>query len=185
MGTTVSRRLVFVKMKRKRALPKPKPPAPVCEDEILVGDEPRYSPLVFGTRRALPPAKDSPIWMVAGCWIGGLCLLVGAVGALISFAGKFQAPQEAAPVSSKSWNSPGYSRSVGSSNSGMSRGTGHANQAQSTTRGFLASPFNNRKSDRITCLAPVGGDKEAVSNLGKCLQQANNVRPDISGKSAP
>lgn len=184
MGTTtsVSRRLVLVKMKRKPALPKPKPVVPVGNAEVMVDDDLRYSPSAFVARRTPPPVASLPAWQVAGRWAGGLCILVGFVATLIGFAAKFQVPQEAAPIATNSWNSPGYSRSTSGGSSATAGGTGYANRPQSTARGFLSSPFNTRKNGQITCLAPVGANNEAVTDLARCLQQANDSNPDFAGK---
>lgn len=66
MGTTVSRRLVFVKMKRKQVPPKPKHFLSASDRDTRIG-EGHHSSATLVALNSVIPLRPMSIWMVAGC----------------------------------------------------------------------------------------------------------------------
>jgi len=133
-------------MKRKPS-PPPQRKYPVRADDVLVGDETPRSSSVFVARHAVVPAKRRPTGWVAGCWVGGLSLLVGIVALLVSLydppvdtGEQIQAVQA---VRRGGDDPPGYARS---STGGYARGNpSDANLRISAAQAFLNAPFPKRR----------------------------------------
>ena len=143
MGTTISRRLVFVKMKRKP--PPPKPKYSVRADNALVGGETPRSSSVFVARHAVAPAERRRIgWWAAGCWVGGLSLLVGIVALLVSLSDPPIDTGEQVQAARRGGDGlPGYARP---STGGYAGGSPNdANSRISPAQAFLNAPFSKRR----------------------------------------
>ena len=141
MGTTVSRRLVFVKMKRK---PLPPPPKYSVRDDKQVGEEVRRPSPAFVAKRAVATTECWPMWKVVGCSVGGLCLFVGIVALLVSLSDTPVNTGEPAQTASRGGDGyPGYARP--SSGGYAGGGTGDAGSRVSSAQAFLNAPFPKRR----------------------------------------
>lgn len=173
MGTTVSRRVIFVKSKNKRVPPKPKP-APRDDDEV-VGEAARPSaPL-----RAMPPAQPAPGFrpsgMLVGASLGGLLAIGGIVAAAISYLSGLpnnntERHVTAAP-SIVSAPAHGNRRSHTGGYPGASGGGGVTSSPISVEQGFLNAPFRKRKPARAGCSVQAEYSQENMADLRKCLEQ--------------
>ena len=143
MGTTISRRLVFVKMKRKPP-PPPKRKYPVRADDVLIGDEAPRPSSVFVARHAVAPAERRRIGWVAGCWVGGLSLLVGIVALLVSLSDPpVDTGEQIQSVRREGGDLPGYARPPVGGYAGGS--PNNANSRISSAQAFLNAPFPKRR----------------------------------------
>lgn len=172
MATTVSRRFVFVKMKRKRPM-KPKPP--VRDDDELVGEAARPTRPFLGP--SLVVVKPKSQWPLIAAAIGGVVAVAGIVALLATLSSRPSAPASSSSPTetSRSGGVPTYPGYGGRSSSGGGYPGGGASASPSrpspTAQGFLASPFPKRKP--TSCSVQIDGSKESLRDFNKCLEQAN------------
>lgn len=176
MATTVSRRLVFVKMKARRGRnkPKSKAEAPVGRNEELIGGAARPSIALRAARPAAGLGTTGPDWQGLALWLGGLLTVAGLVALAANLFGSPAGREESVLAIRNGLADTGYSRtSVGPRANGS--GSSVTAYQASTAEGFLASPFQQRKAGQITCTVTLGHNAEAMSEFSKCLQQANTA----------
>lgn len=178
MGNTVSRRFVFVKMKRKRPPSKPRPP--IRDDDEYVGEA------VKPMRPFVPPSlvviqRKSP-WPLIAAGVGGVVAVAGLIALLANLGGR---PMVAdTPVqNTRNYGSmptnPGYSRA--SSSAGYpGSSAGAPSQSAATAQGFLAAPFPKRKP--TSCAVQIDGSKESLRDFNRCLEEANEKEAVPAGK---
>lgn len=170
MQSTVSRRFVFIKLKRKRN--RPKPPLVIRNDDQLIGEAARSSAPLFAARPAPAPETLRAKWIRVAAWCGGLAALVGVVAVIVGFAAQTKAPAEQVAAPRNALSYPGYARSGGRGSPAAGGGGGGASSSASGADRFLASPFPKRKP--TTCAVQMDGSKEAIRDFSKCLEQAND-----------
>lgn len=173
MANTVSRRLVFVKMKLKRRRSPQKPRLPSRDDDEMVGEVARLGkPLL--TRKPPVVQRKAP-WSLIAAGIGGL---IGVVGVIVLLVGLVSRSTDAGASAQETHSNPGYSRSASSRGypgSGLGAGGAGAGgadrRAVASTDAFLAAPFPKRKPTR--CAVQIDGGEESRRDFSKCLEQAN------------
>ncbi len=172
MGNTVSRRFVFVKMKRKP--PARKPPPPIRDDDELVGEAAR--PMrPFVPPKLIEIKRKSP-WPLAAAATGGLLAVAGLIALLANLGGRPMVADDTPVKNTRNYGSmptnPAYARSAsGGGYPGSSGAGGTPNRAAATAQGFLAAPFPKRKP--TSCAVQIDGSKESLRNFNKCLEEAN------------
>lgn len=144
MVSTVSRRLVYVKMKRKPA-PRPQPFAPSRNRGDLNGDDAWQSRSAVVALKPAAPASRMSIWTVAGWSLGGLCGMVGIVAALVSFSGSSKSVDEDAPNLPSTSVSTTYGQSIGGGNSAANDSPAYARPRISQAQAFLNAPFQKHR----------------------------------------
>lgn len=144
MASTVSRRLVYVKMKRKPT-PRPQPFARSHDRENLNGDDAWQSRSAVVALKPAAPASRMSIWTVAGWSLGGLCSMVGIVAALVSFSGSGKTVAEEAQDIPTPSVSTGYGQSIGGGNSAANDSPGYARPRISQAQAFLNAPFQKHR----------------------------------------
>lgn len=179
MGNTVSRRFVFVKMKRKRPPSKPRPP--IRDDDEFIGEAAR--PM----RPFVPPSlvsiqRKSP-WPLIAAGIGGVVAVAGLIALLASLGGRPMVADDTPVKNTRNYGSmptnPAYSRA--SSSAGYpGSGAGAPSQSAATAQGFLASPFPKRKP--TSCAVQIDGSKESLRDFNKCLEDANDPGATLAKK---
>jgi hypothetical protein len=172
MATTVCRRLVFVKTKRRRARPKPKTAVAVRPDGQLIVDAARSSAQHLARHAEKSPARRPWCWHVILLWFGGLATLAGTAAILIHLDGLQPKPEESVSVDRSAASYSSYGRSSTGHQAGPSAGPGNANRSRTSAEAFLAAPFPKRKTGQITCSVQVVRSDAAMSDFSKCLQQA-------------
>lgn len=172
MSTSVSRRVIFVKMKRARSLPKPKPP-PRADDK-LIGDAARASTPLLLARAAASPERWSK-WRLAAAWAGGIAAFVGIVVVFVALAKPPRDTGERAPLVRSAEKNPGYSRSAGSGHSGTGGGAATTRPQAGSAEGFLSSPFRIRAVTPVTCSVKIENTKDSMREFSSCLQQAKEA----------
>lgn len=170
MANSVSRRLVFVKMKRRRPLPKPR--APVADNGKMVGEAARLAPAPVWVPRSVPPKRRQVPWRLIATGAAGLLAVAATVVLLV---GMDQRPMDTVQSSYGSLPThPGYSRSGASG--GYQGGGGSSGGTASSADRFLAS--NLRKPKPTSCSARIGGGEDSRREFSKCLEQASEATPE-------
>jgi len=188
MVTTVSRRFVFVKVKRKQPPRKPRPP--IRDDDEMVGEAARPARPLLIVSPSQVAERKSP-WPLVAAAVGGFAAVAVVIALLSGLAGRptadggvqVQAARSAAPTH------PGYSRSASGgypgAGGGYSNGSGSGGdravvRQTSAAEAFLSSPFPNRKP--VSCAAQMDGSSESRRDFSKCLEQANEREPAPGAK---
>lgn len=167
MANSVSRRLVFVKMKRRRPPPKPRPP--VADDGTMVGEAARIAPTPVWVPRPVSPKRREVPWRLIATSAAGVLAVAGTV---ILLAGMDPRPVDTVQSSYGSLPThPGYSRSGASG--GYQGGGGSSGGTASSADRFLAS--NLRKPKPTSCSARIGGGEDSRREFSKCLEQASEA----------
>lgn len=173
MATSISRRLVYVKMKNKR--PRRKEQAASPKDDILVGDTEPVSPTPARVLppRPLPPAPRTRIWP----WLLGTAVCA----ALLFAAYELSDPGETSggsqvrranrdadtDAAQDAARSPAY---YGGLVEG-SAGGDYTKQPYIPQEGFLSAPFpkHRKKVSETACPDNVVLTKDNISAFDKCL----------------
>lgn len=197
MTTSISRRVIFVKLKRRRMQQKPKqklqlqPPSRpagaggdvMVEDEPMVGEamKPAMPRLAHAD---LPAPRRGIPWKIAGWWAAaalmlGIVILAavksGTTGRTLSVETTRAPAPTSLPHASRSGTSRGYGGYPGASDAPGSGGVPATAPAAPTVEGFLAAPF----SKRGTCVVQADAGKESVMDFRKCLEES---RENLSKK---
>jgi len=164
MANTVSRRLVFMKVKRKPIASKPRPPA--HDGEKMVGEVSRpMQPLLAAPVRTV---KRKIPWSLIAVASGALLALTVLSTFLVRLSDRMAATpvtQYTAPAS------PGYIRSASGGGQPGNVGSGRTSaRPMSTAEGFLASPFPKRKP--TSCAIQIDGGKDSLREFSACLELA-------------
>lgn len=144
MASTVRRRLVFVKMKRKPP-PRPQPFAPSRDRGYSGNDDGGQRPSAAAALKPAVPEKSPSMWAVAGWSLGGLCSMVGIVAAQVSFSGNGKTVEEEVPNLPAASVSTTYGQSMGGGNAAANASPAYARPRISQAQAFLNAPLQRHR----------------------------------------